>query len=68
MSNIVLIGMPASGKSTVGRILSKRLSLSLIDTDELIVRRAGRQITEIFAEVGEAGFRELEAEVIREVG
>ncbi|MBQ8689914.1 MAG: shikimate dehydrogenase [Clostridia bacterium] len=64
--NIVLIGMPASGKSTVARLLKSRLGRTVIDTDELIVRRAGKSIPEIFAEVGEAGFRELEAEAVRE--
>ncbi len=65
--NIVLIGMPASGKSTVGALLSKEYGRELIDTDALIVEKAGKSIPEIFAERGEAGFRELESEVIREV-
>ena len=65
--NIVLIGMPASGKSTVGKILAKALNRRVIDTDKLIAERAGKDIPTIFREDGEAKFRELEAEVIREV-
>ncbi len=65
--NVVLIGMPASGKSTVGKLLSERLGREFIDTDELIVKRAGMEITEIFKSFGEKHFRDLESEVIREV-
>ena len=65
--NTVLIGMPASGKSTVGRLLAKRQGRPLIDTDARIVERYGAPITDIFRMHGEAYFRDLEAEVIREV-
>ena len=65
--NVVLIGMPGSGKSTVGRLLAKARGRVLIDTDDLIVRRAGRPITEIFASRGETAFRDLESEVVRDV-
>ena len=65
--NAVLIGMPASGKSTVGKLLAERLGRELIDTDALIVERAGMEIKEIFATRGEAEFRRLESEVIKEV-
>lgn len=64
--NIVLSGMPASGKSTVGRIVAENLGRELIDIDSLIVEREG-EIAKIFAEKGEAHFRNLESEVIREV-
>ena len=64
--NIVLIGMPASGKSTVGAILAKELCRELIDTDALIVEREGMAISDIFAKHGEAYFRDVEAEVVRE--
>ena len=64
--NIVLTGMPGSGKSTVGRRLAKRLGRPFVDTDELIVKRAGRPIPEIFAELGESGFRDIESEAVRE--
>lgn len=65
--NIVLIGMPGAGKSTVGRLLSDKLGRPLLDTDELIVRRAGMPITDVFASRGETAFRDLESGVIREI-
>lgn len=65
--NIVLIGMPASGKSTVGEILANRLGRRFVDTDELIVKRTGIEIREIFEKYGEPEFRRLEAEIIKEV-
>ena len=65
--NIVLIGMPACGKSSVGAALAQRLGRQMVDTDELIVRKAGISIPEIFAHSGETGFRDLESEVIAEI-
>ncbi len=65
--NIVLTGMPGSGKTTVGKVLAKRLGRKLVDTDKVIVEEQGRPITEIFAEIGEEGFRNLETDVIRRV-
>lgn len=62
--NLVLIGMPGCGKSTVGRLLAERLGKELVDTDALIVEKAGKTIPEIFAEDGESVFRDLEAQVI----
>ncbi len=62
--NIVLTGMPGSGKSTVGRLLADALGRPFYDTDAAIVETAGKSIPEIFAEVGEPGFRALESEVI----
>ncbi len=62
--NIVLIGMPASGKSTVGALLCERTGRALVDTDELIVETAGMEIKEIFATMGEARFREMEHEAV----
>ena len=62
--NVVLIGMPASGKSTVGALLGERLGRKLIDTDGLIVETAGTEIKEIFATMGEAHFREMEHEAV----
>ena len=68
MQNIVLIGMPGCGKSTVGKILAEELQREFIDTDELIVKKAGMEIPEIFAKFGEEYFRNLETEVLKEVG
>lgn len=64
--NIVLIGMPACGKTTVGKLLSKSLGRKVIDTDALITERAGKDIPTIFEEDGEAVFREIEAKIVRE--
>ena len=64
--NIVLSGMPASGKSTVGKLVAEQLGRELIDTDKLIVEREGH-IPTIFREKGEKYFRDLETEVIKEV-
>ncbi len=63
--NLVLIGMPGSGKSAVGRLLAKKTGLPFCDTDQLIVEKAGKPITEIFRDSGEQAFRDLESEVIR---
>lgn len=62
--NIVLAGMPASGKSTVARVLSKLTGREVYDTDEKIVERYGA-ISEIFAQYGEAAFRNLETEEVK---
>lgn len=61
---IVLVGMPGSGKSSVGRRLAKRLGLPFLDADEEIERAAGMTIPEIFASRGEAEFREGEKRVM----
>jgi shikimate dehydrogenase len=66
--NIVLIGMPSSGKSTVGKILADVLERELYDTDDMIVERAREPITEIFKKCGEPYFRDLEAFAVREAG
>jgi shikimate kinase len=65
--NIVLIGFMGCGKSTVGRELHQRLGYPLVDMDQLIEERAGKPITAIFADEGEAAFREMEADVLREL-
>lgn len=65
--NIVLVGFMGTGKSTVGRRLAERLGRPFVDTDELIVARAGLPIPQIFAARGEEAFRALEAEVVAEV-
>ncbi len=65
--NIVLIGMPSSGKSTIGRMSASSLSRDLIDTDKEIVERAHTEISEIFEMRGEEFFRDLEEEVIEDI-
>ena len=66
-NNIILVGFMASGKSHVGRILSRRTGRLLVDADTEIVNRAGQSIDRIFAQEGEATFRALEREVIAEL-
>jgi shikimate kinase len=65
--SIVLIGYRGSGKTTIGKKLASRLWQTFIDIDDLIVKRAGQTIMEIFEQQGEPYFRELEAQVVREV-
>ena len=64
--NIVLTGMPGSGKSTVGRLIAEKLSRPFVDTDSLIVERHG-EIAGIFREQGEQTFRDIESGIIREL-
>jgi shikimate dehydrogenase len=66
--NVVLIGMPGSGKSTVGKILSEKLGREFIDTDEEVVKNFGQTIPKIFEEKGEKFFRELETKAACEQG
>ncbi|OHU07498.1 shikimate kinase [Mycobacterium syngnathidarum] len=61
----VLVGLPGSGKSTIGRRLAKALNLTMLDTDAAIEETTGRTIADIFATDGEAEFRRIEEEVIR---
>ena len=68
MENIVLIGMPGCGKSTVAKLLSQELQRPVVDADEEIVRTAGCSIPEIFANGGEESFRKLETQVLLELG
>ena len=63
--NLVLTGMPSSGKSTLGRLLAEKSGRRFVDTDDLIPEMAGKSIPQIFAEDGEARFRAWESEVIR---
>jgi len=63
---IALIGYRGCGKTVVGRLLAERLGGPFLDTDELIVKRAGRSIADIFSEDGERGFRDREAAAIKD--
>lgn len=62
--NIALIGMPGSGKSTIASLLARKLHRTIVDVDHLIEIEAGKSIPEIFAEDGEASFRDLETKVL----
>ncbi|MBJ7392321.1 MAG: shikimate kinase, partial [Chthoniobacterales bacterium] len=62
--NLVLVGFMGSGKSSVGRLAAKALGFQFTDTDQIVVDRAGRQISDIFETDGEAAFRALETEAI----
>ena len=66
-SNIYLVGMMGAGKTTVGRLLARKLKYRFFDTDELIVRVANQSIAEIFEREGEEAFRELETKVLGEL-
>jgi shikimate kinase len=61
----VLMGMPGSGKSTIGRRLAKMMGLTLLDTDTKIVETTGRTIADIFTNDGEQEFRRIEEDVVR---
>ncbi|MCB1230305.1 MAG: shikimate kinase [Verrucomicrobiae bacterium] len=63
--NVVLIGFMGTGKTSVGRRVADSLGFRFVDTDQLVVELAGKPITKIFAEEGEAHFRELETEALR---
>lgn len=62
--NIVLTGMPSCGKSTIGKRLVDELGMQFVDTDEEIVKLAGKPIPQIFEDLGESGFRDIESEAI----
>lgn len=68
MENIVLVGMPGCGKSTLAAVLAEKLGRKAVDADAEIVKLAGKSIPEIFTESGEAGFRALETKVLAELG
>ena len=64
--NVILCGMPGSGKSTLGKMLAEKLAMPYIDTDEAVVRNTGMSIPQIFARYGEAFFRNRESEALRQ--
>ena len=66
--NLIIIGMPGSGKTTVGRLLAQATGKNFVDVDEEIIRTAGMSIPEIFAASGENGFREIETAVLSRLG
>jgi len=67
VSHLVLVGLMGAGKSSVGRVCAERLGRPFVDVDDLVATTAGRSVPEIFAEVGEAGFRALERTALDDV-
>lgn len=66
--NVILIGMPGCGKSTIGKLLAEKCGRKFVDTDTEVEKRAKKSIPQIFAEDGEDAFRQLEAEVLQQFG
>lgn len=65
--NLYLVGMMGAGKTTIGSLLAAELGYRFLDTDNVIQQVAGKSINQIFTEVGEAGFRQLETKVLAEI-
>ena len=65
--HVVLIGLPGAGKTTVGGLVAERLGIPFVDVDAVIARREGRPVLAIFAEHGEAAFRDMERQEVRRV-
>ncbi len=65
--HIIHVGLMGSGKSTIGKLLASRLSLSFVDLDDFIVSQAGKTIPDIFQDEGEEAFRALESRLLAEV-
>nr|WP_225225644.1 shikimate kinase [Komarekiella delphini-convector] len=59
--------MMGAGKTTVGRLLAKHLGYGFVDTDDVIIKAAGKSINQLFAQEGEAGFRQLESDVLAQI-
>ena len=68
MKNIVLIGMMGCGKTTCANLLTQKLGREAVDTDDIIVEREGRSISDIFSSQGEGYFRSVESAVAKELG
>ena len=67
IQNLALIGFMGTGKTSIGRLVAEQLHYDFVDTDELIESSTGRTIPEIFAQQGEAAFRQLEARLVEEL-
>ncbi len=68
MQNIILIGMPGCGKTTIGQMLAERLHKDFFDADDVLEKNTGRPITEIIPQDGEAAFRALETQTLAQLG
>mgnify|MGYP003292915271 CR=1 FL=1 len=68
MQNIVLIGMPGCGKSTIAALLAEKLGRAALDADEEVIRLAGKSIPDIFSQNGEAVFRDWETKALESLG
>lgn len=68
MENIILVGMPGCGKTTIGKLLARETGKQFVDADEALEARVGRKITDIIPTDGEAAFRSLETETLAELG
>jgi len=64
--NLYIIGMPASGKTTIGKWLAEKMGVGFLDIDEAIVEKTGLSIYQYFKEFGEESFRNLETQILRE--
>ena len=67
MRNLIFVGLPGSGKSTVGRLCATALNLPFVDADKFLEQREGRSVADIFASSGEGYFRDLESRVLAEL-
>lgn len=67
MNNIILVGYMGCGKTTVGKNVAKNKSFTFIDTDEMIEKQQGKKISEIFDKNGEAAFRDMETEYLKQL-
>jgi len=67
VTNIVLVGVPGAGKSTVGKLLAEQLNRNFFDSDIEIEARHGKSVSDIFTQDGESAFRQTEAQVISEL-
>lgn len=64
---LILVGLPGSGKSTVGKLVARQLNLPFVDADRFLEQQIGRRIPEIFASDGEEAFRALESRILRQL-
>lgn len=68
MENLILIGMPGCGKTTIGMLLAQRTGKKFVDADEALEQRVGRPITEIIPTEGESAFRQMETDTLAQLG